>query len=63
MYLKENGSEISKATFNKLQVSRNVSEKALQTPVTSTVVLFQVHRQTEGEQKDNWHFCIFVIPA
>jgi protease II len=37
--------------------------KAFLNPVNNTVELFHVLRQTEGEQKDNWHIYIFEIPA
>jgi hypothetical protein len=41
-------------------VYTHISEKALQNPVNSTVELFHVHIQTDGDQKDKLallHIC------
>jgi hypothetical protein len=39
---------------------RDIYRKALQIQVNS-VESFHVHGQIDGDQKDNQHFCIFVI--
>jgi methionyl-tRNA synthetase len=51
--LKQNRSGISQATFNKLKESTDISEKAVQNPLNSTVELFHAHRHTDGHQKNN----------
>jgi hypothetical protein len=51
----------SQATFNKLQVPRDISEKALQNPVISAQLL-NVQKHSDGDQGDSWHFCVVYIP-
>jgi hypothetical protein len=52
-------SDTSQATFNKLQVPTDSSEKALQNPVNS-VPLFNIKKYLDWDQQDSWYFCIFI---
>jgi hypothetical protein len=52
-------SDTSQATFNKLQVPTNISEKALQNPVNSAE-LFNVQKHLDGKQGDSWMLCILL---
>jgi hypothetical protein len=48
----------SQATFKKLQMPRDISEKAPQNPINS-VKLFNVQKHSNGDQRDNWNIYIF----
>ena len=53
----KNGSGTSHATFNVVQLPRNISGKTFQNLVNRAVELFHVHRE------DKRYFCIFVSSA
>jgi hypothetical protein len=57
-----NGNGTPHATFNKLQLSKGTSDKAIQHPVNSKE-LFQVYRQILGVQRDNWNLFINMSSA
>jgi hypothetical protein len=50
----------SQATFNKLQVLTDISEKALQNPINSAQ--FSMSKNTRMGTREIWHFCIFLYP-
>jgi hypothetical protein len=48
----------SQATFNKLQVPTDISEKTLQNPINSAQL--SMSKNTRIETRESWHFCIFL---
>jgi hypothetical protein len=63
IWLEGSESGTSQGTLNKLQVSTDIAEKALQTPVNSTQLLNVQNHSAEDQRDEHFYIIFYICPT